>query len=149
MEETIDIGKAGEFAVVSEMLFRGFNASIMSVDTGIDIVAIKDGHLYLVQVKTARKSKQIYFYYDIRMKPFERFSSKDIFYIFVMRDNDSNSFLILPALEVQKQINDGKISTISGYDKYRVVIISYNGKVFIGNRENEVTYFFNNWSLLK
>lgn len=149
MSETQYIGNAGEHAIVSEMLFRGFNASIMSVDTGIDIVAVKDNQLYLIQVKTARINKQNYFCYDIRMKSFERFSSGNIFYIFVMRDNDDNAFVILPSTEIQKQIHDGKIRTISAYDKYRVEIITRNGKVFIGNRKNEVTYFFNNWGILK
>ncbi len=41
----------------SEMLFRGFNASIMSVDTGLDIIATKDNKLFGVQVKTSNLNK--------------------------------------------------------------------------------------------
>ena len=36
------IGKGGEHLVCSELLFRGFNASIMSVDVVVDLSAIKD-----------------------------------------------------------------------------------------------------------
>ena len=47
------VGKAGEMAVFSELLFYGYNASIMSVDDGIDLVATKDGRFFFIQVKTA------------------------------------------------------------------------------------------------
>ena len=40
------IGTAGEHLVVSELLFRGYNASTMSVDEGLDIVATKDNKLF-------------------------------------------------------------------------------------------------------
>src|SRR3989344_6797421 len=50
-EERINIacgftGKGGEHLVCSELLFRGFNASIMSVDVGIYIVAVKENQLF-------------------------------------------------------------------------------------------------------
>ncbi len=47
------VGKAGEHLVVSELLFKGYNASIMSVDEGLDIVATKGERLYNIQVKTS------------------------------------------------------------------------------------------------
>src|ERR1700728_2103173 len=46
-------GKAGEYLVCSELLFREFNASIMSVDIGMDIAATKENKLFSIQVKTA------------------------------------------------------------------------------------------------
>jgi len=36
------IGKAGEYAVMSELLFKGFNVSLMTVDKGIDIIAVNE-----------------------------------------------------------------------------------------------------------
>jgi len=50
-------GRAGEHRVVSELLFRGYNASIMSVDEGLDIVATQGESLYNIQVKTANVKK--------------------------------------------------------------------------------------------
>jgi len=38
-EDTGYIGKAGELAVMAELLFRNFNVAMMTVDKGIDIVA--------------------------------------------------------------------------------------------------------------
>lgn len=39
-------GKAGECAVMSELLFRGFNVNRMMVDGGIDLVAFKEGNYF-------------------------------------------------------------------------------------------------------
>jgi hypothetical protein len=39
-------GKAGEYAVMSELLFWEFNASVMAVDDGIDVVASKDNKYF-------------------------------------------------------------------------------------------------------
>lgn len=50
--DTNYIGKSGEFAVLSELVARGYNANIMTIDEGIDIVASKDNIFYYIQVKT-------------------------------------------------------------------------------------------------
>lgn len=47
------IGKAGEYAVMSELLLRGYNANEMSVDDGIDVIASKNNVVYYIQVKTS------------------------------------------------------------------------------------------------
>ena len=73
------IGKGGEHLVCSELLFRGFNASIMSVDIGVDISAIKDNKFFGIQVKTARKNNSEIYNFHIRHKSFERFNQGNIF----------------------------------------------------------------------
>lgn len=47
------IGKAGEYAVMSELLLRGYNANEMTVDDGIDVIASKNNVVYYIQVKTS------------------------------------------------------------------------------------------------
>ena len=74
------IGKGGEHLVCSEMLFRGFNASIMSVDVGVDISAIKENKFFGIQVKTARKNSFNTYSFHIRKKSFDRFNQGNIFY---------------------------------------------------------------------
>ena len=66
------IGKGGEHLVVSELLFKGYNASIMSVDEGMDIVATKEDRLYNIQVKTSTENKFNSYIFDIRISSFER-----------------------------------------------------------------------------
>ena len=79
-------GKAGEHLVCSELLFRGYNASIMSVDTGMDITAT-NGHnkLFSIQVKTANLNKFNTYVFDVRVVSFQREYSGNTFYIFVLR----------------------------------------------------------------
>lgn len=52
-------GKAGEHLVCSELLFRGFNASIMSVDVGIDIAAVKENKFSVFRLKQLTKIDSI------------------------------------------------------------------------------------------
>lgn len=55
-------GTAGECAVISELLFNGYNANRMMIDDGVDIIAVKDNVYYYVQVKTTSiKDGRIYF----------------------------------------------------------------------------------------
>ncbi|MBS1666465.1 MAG: winged helix-turn-helix domain-containing protein [Bacteroidetes bacterium] len=63
--ESSFVGKAGEHLVCSELLFRGYNASIMSVDVGMDITATKDNKLFSIQVKTANVNQYNFYNFDV------------------------------------------------------------------------------------
>ncbi|MDX1912207.1 MAG: hypothetical protein SFV22_12000 [Saprospiraceae bacterium] len=54
-KQNLYLGKAGQFFVMSELLFRGWNVATPEVDVGDDIFVVKDadGQLIRVQVKTA------------------------------------------------------------------------------------------------
>lgn len=143
------IGKGGEHLVCSELLFRGFNASIMSVDVGVDLSAIKDNKFFGIQVKTARKNNFDTYSFHIRHKSFERFNQGNIFYILVLRDGIKNSFLILPASEVEKRIKEGSIFTVNNKTGYALSIKFRDGKFYLGNKDHEMGYFLNNWNLIK
>ena len=143
------IGKGGEHLVCSELIFRGFNASIMSVDVGVDISAIKDNKFFGIQVKTARKNNSEIYNFHIRHKSFERFNQGNIFYILVLRDDKKNSYLILPANEVEKRIKEGSIFTVNNKTGYALSIKFRDGKFYLGNKNHEMGYFLNNWDLIK
>lgn len=143
------IGKAGEYLVCSELLFRGFNASIMSVDTGVDIVATKDNHLYGIQVKTARLNKFKYYNFDIRKVSFERNNTGSIYYIFVLFSEKKTNFLVLPFFEIEKLVHEKAILEVGHGQRYRVNIKIRKSKVFLGTLENNMDYFLNNWVIIK
>ena len=143
------IGKGGEHLVCCELLFRGFNASIMSVDVGVDISAIKDSKFFGIQVKTARKNNSEIYNFHIRRKSFERFNQGNIFYILVLRDGINNSFLILPASEVEKKIKEGAIFVVNNKTGYALSIKFRDGKFYLGNKNHEMGYFLDNWNLIK
>ena len=141
-------GKAGEHRVVSELLFRGYNASIMDVDEGLDIVATKERNLYNIQVKTSNESKIWTHISDIRISSFEKHNRNNTYYIFVLRGKKTD-FLILPYHEIQKNIDQENILVINKNTRYRVNIRVREDKIYLGNKENEVSYYLNNWDLIK
>ncbi len=107
-------GKAGEHAVLSELLFYGFNASIMTVDDGIDIVASKNNKYFHIQVKTSNSQEgSNKFQFKIIREKFDQMSSGNIFYIFVLRRSDNkrhfNDFVVLSSPEIKSFIDRGII----------------------------------------
>lgn len=135
-------GKAGEFAVVSELLFWGYNASAMSVDDGIDVVASKDNKYFHIQVKTAAEQEGGRFNFSIKYPSFQKHHSSSMFYVFVLRRNLSNEYVIIPSSYLQVLISSGKISaaptlsvTISADPNGRRYVLNSNTNVdvYVGN----------------
>lgn len=143
------IGKGGEYLVCSELLFRGYNASIMSVDIGIDISAIKDNKFYGIQVKSARKNKLDTYNFHIRRSSFEKHNQGNIFYILVLRDDEATSYLILPANEIERKIEENAIFSVNGNTGYALSVKIRDSKIYLGNMNYEMGYFLNNWKVLK
>ena len=79
-------GKAGEAAVISELLFYGYNVSAMTVDDGIDLIAEKQNNYFHIQVKTANPSESGRFGFKIMRSSFKTNHSGQTFYIFVLRN---------------------------------------------------------------
>lgn len=141
-------GKAGEHLVCSELLFRGYNASIMSVDVGMDIAATKDNKLYVIQVKTANLNKYNTYNFDVRKVSFERQQSGNAFYIFILK-GEKNQFLVLPYYEMERKVHEKAILEINKKKNYRVNISIRDKNIYLGNRAHEMSYFLNNWEIIK
>ena len=142
-------GKGGEHFICSELLFRGFNASIMSVDVGMDIVATKENDLFSIQVKTANLSDYNVYNFDVRKTSFERKSGGKTFYVFVLRGKDKTNCLILPFSEMERKVSEKAILPVGGRKKYRVVIKFKDNNVYLGSLKNEMNYFLNKWDIIK
>ena len=140
-------GKGGEYLVCSELLFRGFNASIMSVDVGVDIAAIKNYKFFGIQVKTANINKFNAYNFHIRRVSFERYNQGNIFYIFVLKDK-INKFLIIPSNEIERKITEGAIYEVNRKTGYALLIKIRDEKIYLGSG-HEMGYFLDNWSLIK
>jgi len=144
------IGKAGEHAALSELLFRGYNAALMSVDVGVDIVATKDNETFNIQIKTRNISKKHgAFYFNLRIASFERHNAGRTFYIFILRENSKLDYLILPLHQVEKSIEEEFIHIVGNGKLYRITIKKRDGKVYLGRRENDVSYYVNHWDIIK
>ena len=143
-------GKAGEHYVTSELLFRGYNASIMSVDVGMDIIATKDNKLFSLQVKTSNLNSLNSFIFDMRKAALERDYAGNVFYIFVMIHEDgSKSSLILPSYKINELVNSNAIKDIAKHDRWRVTLKIRNGTIYIGTLDNEINYYWDSWGIIK
>ena len=141
-------GKGGEHLVTSELLFRGYNASIMSVDVGVDISAIKDNKFFGIQVKTSNINKFDTYAFHIRRVSFERHNQGNVFYILVLKGSQTNKFLILPSSEVERKIKEGAIYAVNSNTGYALMIRIREGVIFLGSG-HDMNYFLNNWDLIK
>ncbi len=103
-------GKAGEYAVMSELLFWEFNASVMVVDDGIDVVASKDNKYFHVQVKTATEQDAARFTFTIKYNSFKVHDSATMFYVFVLRRGLKNEYIIIPSSLLRTLISSGRIA---------------------------------------
>ncbi len=104
------IGKGGEHAVMSELLFWGYNASIMTVDDGIDIVASKNNRFFHIQVKTSTVQNNGKFTFAISHTSFKRYNSANVFYVLVLRHDVKNEFIIIPSRQLQYFMDAGYIT---------------------------------------
>lgn len=135
------IGKAGEYAVMSELLFWGYNTSAMAVDAGVDIVVSKNDKYFHIQVKTATENNGR-FGFSIRTNAFERNHNSSMFYIFVLRQGLNNEFIIMPSSYIQALVASGKInkgttlplSIVADFKKRKYQLNnSVNLDVYVGN----------------
>lgn len=94
-KETNFFGKAGEYAVMSELLFRDYNANNMAVDEGIDIVASKDNNFYFIQVKTITLKPNRTASTKITQKNFDKFINQQIRYVIAVKCEKEMRFFTL------------------------------------------------------
>jgi hypothetical protein len=144
------IGKAGEHAVLSELLFRGYNAALMSVDVGVDVMASKNNEVFNIQVKTRNISKRhSAFHFNVRIVSFERHNAGRTFYIFILRENSKLDYVILPLNEIEKSIEGEFIHVVGDGKLYRITMKKRDGKIYLGRKDNDVTYYLNKWDAIK
>lgn len=83
---SIYIGKAGEYAVMSELLLRGYNANEMTVDDGIDVIASKNNVVYYIQVKTSvLKQNMTVIVPAIKKRSYDHYIESNMRYIICVR----------------------------------------------------------------
>jgi hypothetical protein len=136
-------GAAGEYAVMSEFLFRGFNASKMTVDDGIDLVASKDDKYFHIQVKAANYSEGKPFQATIRERAFRH--SSNVFYIVVLRQPTAvgfvNKYVIFPSSDIRRLITQGVLKDATSIS----IRISIENQKFMLNGVVDVSHHVNDF----
>ncbi len=140
------MGKAGEQAVMSELLFWGYNASLMTVDEGIDIVASKDNKYFHVQVKASMERNSGGYSFQIKRKAFDLNHSAQTYYVFVMRKNLSCHFAVLPSSHLE---NLRMTNVIGGQNDLSITIVADDkGKRFSLNG-SDITGWIDNFGVIR
>ncbi|MDL2267183.1 hypothetical protein LJC46_04250 [Desulfovibrio sp. OttesenSCG-928-G15] len=137
------LGCAGEHAVMSELLFWGYNASTMAVDDGVDIVAGKDGKFFYIQVKTASCQEGNKYQFTISHSAFQRYDTYNVFYVLVLRKDQHNDFIILPAGSINHYLNSGVVGR--GASLSLGITHDERKTKFILNGKENVTPFYGNF----
>lgn len=136
-------GKAGEYAVMSELLFWEFNASVMAVDDGIDLVASKNNKYFHVQVKTAAEQDGGRFIFTIKHTSFKEHDTATMFYVFVLRRGVKNEYIIIPSGYLRTLISGGRIASSSSLSV--TITVDSNGRKYILNGSTDVSPYFGNF----
>lgn len=139
-------GKAGEHAVMAELLFWGFNASIMAVDDGIDIVASRGVAYFHIQVKTANEKNSGDYGFVIRKDRFLAKHSGSTYYVLVFRRRIGgrrfSEFIVLPSSDLRRMIDAGCVK--SNDNLSLTVSFDETGRFWL-NKTEDITRCLNAW----
>lgn len=151
---TLFTGKAGECAVMSELLFRGYNANLMMVDDGVDIVASKNNLYYFIQVKTTLLNEKGRIYVSIKKDRFDAFINAQIRYIVVVRCKisgiETNLYFVFNNQNIDEFIFDKVVNLNESTISIKIRIDQTNGnKPFLYHdaKEKDITFFMNKFNL--
>ncbi len=146
------VGAAGETAVISELMFNGYNANRMMIDEGVDIVATKNNIYYYIQVKTAYvESGRIYCQID--QDRYDAFIQSQIRYIIVARYNDKgldrNMFFVFNSHDIDKGIHDRYIKLGQNCVSIKIKFHPQSGAPYLyDEKECDASYHLNNFKLV-
>lgn len=146
------IGTAGEMAVISELMFHGYNANKMFIDEGIDIVATKNNIYSYIQVKTTCMENGT-IYCQIKQENYDTYIQNQIRYIIVARYNDKgidrNIFFVFNSLDISKGIYGKYIKQGQNCISIKIRFNAQDGKFYLyDNTESDISWHLNNFSLV-
>lgn len=148
------IGKAGECAVMSELLFRGYNANSMMVDDGIDVVASKNNLYYFIQVKTTVLNEKGRIYASIKKDRFVALINAQIRYIVVARcvisGLETNLYFVFNDQNIDEFIFDKVVNLNDSTISVKIKIDQNNGNkpfLYHDGKEKDITFFMNKFNL--
>jgi len=134
------LGKAGEYAVMSELLFWEYNSSMMAVDDGVDIVASKGSKFFHIQVKTSTPQDSGKYLFTITHAAYNRYPAHNVFYVFVLRQRQGSEYIILPRTILEHFINK---QVVTGSSSYSITISSDAKKTkYLLNGKEDVTAYY-------
>lgn len=148
------LGKAGELAVLSELIFRGYNASLMNVDEGIDITASKNSDFYFIQVKTTY-FKEGHLQLNIRNNNFVNANlNAKIFYIIVFRyyrtkEAYQNRYIVFSKADIEKFVFNQTVANNNGNITIKIKYEDNSLILYNGIKSELIDYHLDNFDYIK
>jgi len=143
--DTAFLGKAGEYWVFSELLFWGFNVSMMTVDKGVDIVCEKNGKYSHIQVKTATPKIDNTYGFSIKKHIFTANDNNTTYYVFVMRNGSKSTYAAIPSNYLSILVKQGIIKG-DGTLSINITIDEKAKKYTLNHRD--ILPFINNFEVI-
>ncbi len=141
-KDTNFIGRAGEYAVMTEYLMRGYNATLMTVDEGIDIVASKDNKFTFVQVKTTHLDQNLKASVKISKASFDNNRQHNVVYVIALREDVGRFRFLVIAQNIIEFLHSQNVISLSG--EYLLINVKYkhsNGKPYLYHGTHEADVF--------
>ena len=141
-------GRAGQLAVMSELLWRGWNVAIPQVDVGDDIFVVEDerGTFYHVQVKTATGTDRSYGcsgQYTFPTGQLRTPQTPDLIYVLTVRfQGEWADYLVLSRRTLLSQHETANVGTVSESGVTLTVQFRPQGVTSSGS---DLSTFHNNW----
>ena len=145
-------GKAGEFAVISELLYNGYNVNTMIVDEGVDVIASKNNMFYLLQIKTTMMKEKGIIHAFIKKNNFAKNSAFNVRYYIVARckiaNNNTNICFLFTDKDIENYAFQGALNiTENGVN----IKIRYDAEtrtpMLYDKKEINIGFFMNNFDL--
>ena len=140
-------GIAGEHWVQSKLLFQGYETSRPVPDMGVDLVARKGGNSFYLQVKTANRKGNAY-YFPLRERAFKRLRDVGAYHVFVMRNPESGTIrcAVLPRSLMKMMIKKLGLVNMGKTSKGYQVRIAEKGDAY-SIKGSDVNDYVDNWDL--
>lgn len=145
------VGRAGETAVMSELMFRGYNANRMMIDEGVDIIAVKDNIYYYIQVKTVSiKGGKVHC--QIPINRFDQYIGSQIRYFVVARYIDKgeerNRFFMFTNSDLDKYVYDRCVKRGDTAVSIKIGFDEHTGKPFLYDvNKVDISWHMNRFTL--
>ncbi len=147
------LGKAGQMAVMSEFLARGWNVAVPEVDVGDDIFVVRDsdGNLSRIQVKTGA-AKEIRNGYSVQFSvPLQQLMfpvSPELTYVFAVRRNQRwEAFLVIDRASLNKEYHFDNVGSRTVNNRLTLYMSFSQEKVVCSKRD--FTAYLNRWDKWK
>ena len=133
-------GVGGEHLVVGHLNSEGYSTVMPDPDEGVDIVATKDGCNYPLQVKTS-KGRGGRYTFKFKKSSHEKLQGPHAHYVFVLRKEEDNIFVVVPYTEIQKQINLENIPLKKSQYEVKIRL----NTVSLGSQRADMTQYERRW----